>query len=218
MLVVRLSMVSVVEGRMGDRPSYRPCPWFSFSGVDRGGGGVNAVASLVVERDVDLSGTERGTAWFSPDRAYRYLLTRRWDVLKPPVAWIMLNPSTADAFQADPTITRCIGFAKAWGAGGIEILNLFALRATDPAALKGHPEPVGPDNDYMLADLTGQPAVVVAAWGVHGSLGGRSDRVTRMFAARKTSLYCLGKTKAGAPRHPLYVRADTPLIPWEAAA
>lgn len=175
--------------------------------------------TLIVDRDVDLAGVERGTAWFSPDRTYRYLLTRRWDVLKPVMAFVMLNPSTADAFQPDPTITRCAGFARREGCGGIEIANLFALRATDPRELAGHADPAGPDNDRMLADLGALSGVVVAAWGAHPAAISRGAAVARALTAAQpvVQVRCLGVTKDGHPRHPLYVRADAPLIPWRAA-
>ena len=174
-----------------------------------------AAAAFIVERDVDLTGAERGTAWFSPDRTYRYLLTRRWDVLTPVLPWVMLNPSKADAFHPDPTVTRVIGFAKREGYGGIEIGNLRALRATDPHELLGHADPTGPDNDRVLADLAGMSPVIVAAWGAHPASADRTAVVARIFAVAGVQLRCLGVTAGGHPRHPLYVRADAPLVPWE---
>ncbi|HEV2256526.1 MAG TPA: DUF1643 domain-containing protein, partial [Streptosporangiaceae bacterium] len=180
-----------------------------------GSGGVNATSGLIVDRDVALDGTERGTAWFSSDRTYRYLLTRRWDVLRPVMGFIMLNPSTADAFRPDPTITRCAGFADREGCGGIDVVNLFALRATDPRKLAGHPDPAGPANDDFLADLARlAEGPVVAAWGAHAAAGARARAVAELFARLGVPLRCLGTTKAGAPRHPLYVRGDAPLTGW----
>ena len=173
---------------------------------------------LVIDRDVDLSGIERGTAWFSPDRTYRYLLTRRWDVLAPVMSFIMFNPSKAGAAATDPTVTRCCGFARRERCGGIEVGNLHALCATNPDDLRGHPDPVGPDNDAMLEDLARlATGPVVAAWGALNT-NGRDLAVARVFTRLGVPLYCLGTTKGGHPRHPLYVRGDAPLIPWEAAA
>ena len=173
------------------------------------------MSGIIVDRDVTLDGTEQGTAWFSGDRTYRYLLTRRWDVMRPVMGWIMLNPSTADAFQPDPTITRCMGFARREGCGGIDVCNLFALRATDPRALAGHDDPVGPGNDDFLADLARlAEGPVVAAWGAYGGASGRDGRVARLFAGVGVPLRCVGTTKAGAPRHPLYVRGDALLSGW----
>ena len=151
----------------------------------------------------------RGTATLSADRAYRYLLTRRWGD-GPAICWIMLNPSTADASEDDPTIRRCIGFARREGCEAIHVVNLFALRAADPRELLASPDPVGPGSDgFLLA----RPLSVctVAAWGAHGSLRGRSSQVRAMLAS--VPLLCLGLTSGGEPRHPMYVRADVPLVP-----
>ena len=151
----------------------------------------------------------RGTATLSADRAYRYVLTRRWDD-GPVMTWIMLNPSTADADTDDPTIRRCIGFARREGCGAIRVVNLFALRATSPNALRASSDPVGPDNDSFLRERT-HAEYVVAAWGAHGGLHGRSHEVRA--ALRHLPLLCLGVTPGGEPRHPLYVRSSTPFIP-----
>jgi len=154
----------------------------------------------------------RGTATLSADRAYRYLLTRRWDD-GPAMTWIMLNPSTADASEDDPTIRRCVGFARREGCGAIQVVNLFALRAADPRELLASPDPVGPGNDgFLLARPLA--ACIVAAWGTHGSLRGRSAEVRAMLVGVR--LLCLGVTSIGEPRHPLYVRADAPLVPFPA--
>ena len=140
---------------------------------------------------------------------YRYELTRRWDDDLPMLGWIMLNPSTADASIDDPTIRRCIGFAKSWGFGSIMVTNLFALRATNPRELLSHPDPVGPENDNWL-EL--QPQVTVAAWGAH------KMAIERVDSVRHLNLMCLGTTKSGAPKHPLYVPSSTTLEPWKKSA
>lgn len=176
---------------------------------------MTALADFIVERDDTLLG-DNGTAWFSQDRAYRYLLTRRWGAPHRWMTFIMLNPSTADAFADDPTIRRCTGFAKREGCGGLDVVNLFALRATDPRHLRTSPDPVGPDNDEFITGHC-QGALVVAAWGTGGTLKGRDRAVARLFAEAGADVRCLGVTGAGHPRHPLYVRADAPLIPWEAS-
>lgn len=141
------------------------------------------------------------TAEIDPTGKYRYRLTREWDDSKPSVLWIMLNPSTADALVDDPTIRRCIGFARSWGYGGIVACNLFALRATDPRELKTHPDPVGPDNDRFLDIEYAITARAIAAWGIHG--GERAKDVLK----RLHHLQCLGITKHGHPKHPLYALA-----------
>lgn len=174
------------------------------------------MTGLVVDRDDALIGG--ATAEFSPDRAYRYALTRRW-ADTPPAVFVMLNPSTADAFVEDPTIRRCLTFARQWGTGGLTVLNTFALRSTDPRALDGHPDPVGPDNDAVirrhLAAAAGGP--VIAAWGADRAVRAHGRDAVLCAMVRETTgqvLACLGTTKDGAPRHPLYVRGDERPRPW----
>lgn len=160
----------------------------------------------------------RKAAEVSADGQYRYDLTRCWgDVMGQMLTFVMLNPSTADADVDDPTIRRCIGFARREGLGGIRVVNLYALRATKPSALWEHPDPVGPDSEWQIgsalhnAKANGTP--VVCAWGANA----RADRVNAFIdlaGQAAASLYCLGVTKAGAPRHPLYVRGDKPLEVW----
>ena len=153
------------------------------------------------------------SAVFSPDRVYRYSLDRHWGSLwgdscaTPVVAFIGLNPSTADETRDDPTIRRCVAFAMQWGYHGLIMLNLFAFRATDPAVLKRTADPVGPDNDRTIRDVASRADLVVAAWGAHGAFRER-DRDVRRLAPR---LLCFGTTKGGHPRHPLYLRKDTAL-------
>lgn len=152
----------------------------------------------------------------SPDGIYRYGLLRRWSKAEFSFAtFVMLNPSTADGTQDDPTIRRCIGFAKSWGLGGLHVLNLYALRSTDPKGLWKVSDPVGPENDRhltshaMAACNSGWP--LVAAWGANA----KPDRVEHVLRLPgMLSLSALGVTKAGAPRHPLYLRADAALSPW----
>ncbi|HKY50413.1 MAG TPA: DUF1643 domain-containing protein [Candidatus Limnocylindria bacterium] len=146
-------------------------------------------------------------ARFSRDRRYRYRLWRRWDRSRPSIAFCMLNPSTADERSDDPTIRRCIGFARAWGYGGVEVVNLFALRATDPRELRRARDPVGERNDAYLRSAAGRSAAMVVAWGVHGALLARDVRALATLS-RRARLLALGWTKSGAPRHPLYLRRD----------
>jgi hypothetical protein len=137
---------------------------------------------------------------------YRYHLQRIWGD-GPRFCWIMLNPSTADADQDDPTIRRVIGFSKSWGAGGIDVVNLFALRATNPVALKAHPDPVGIfRNDECILRIAAHPCVtqIIAAWGRGGELNGRDKQVLKML--RDYTVHQVGEWKF--PRHPLYLKAD----------
>lgn len=140
---------------------------------------------------------------------YRYRLWRRWDD-GPTCVFVMLNPSTADSEKDDPTIRRCIGFAKREGCGRLEVVNLFAFRATSPAAMKAAADPVGPDNDFRIREATNHPSpLVIAAWGAHGSFRRRAADVGERFGA---DWMCLGFTAGGQPKHPLYVRGDAPLM------
>ena len=152
------------------------------------------------------------TAIFSPCRGYRYTLTRTWDPERPPVAWIGLNPSTADEREDDPTIRRCMGFARSWGAGGIIMLNLFAYRSTDPRKLHtmGRDACVGRKNDKHLLRIAQQGHPMVACWGTHGALHGRDREVASLLGFLR--LRCLGLTKDGHPKHPLYLAGDTKLM------
>lgn len=159
----------------------------------------------------------RSTAKISEDGRYRYLLTRTWEESVWPLAFIMLNPSTADAHQDDPTIRRCIGFAKRFGFGGITVANLYAYRATKPADLWRAADPVGPENDGMLSGLLRSRAeadvLAIAAWGANA----KPDRVRAVLSLPGADrLQCLGVTKAGAPRHPLYLRGSAEPIPLAA--
>jgi hypothetical protein len=152
-----------------------------------------------------------GGAAFSPDRRYRYRLWRRWDRSRPVVTFVMLNPSTADERRDDPTIRRCIGFARRWGFGGAEVVNLFALRATDPRELRTVRDPVGPENDRHIRRAIARAALVVLAWGTHGAVAQRARAVGLVASPRRPR--CLGWTRSGEPRHPLYLPAGAAPVP-----
>lgn len=154
---------------------------------------------------------------FSPCRTWRYTLERVW---APPeehrgarevAAFIGLNPSTADEVKNDPTVTRCINYARRWGFHGMFMLNIFALRSTDPRALYRHPDPIGPETNRYLTEVVQRREVslVVAAWGNHGALLSRGWNVITLVRNSGVNLYRLGElTKQGQPRHPLYLRRD----------
>lgn len=150
-----------------------------------------------------------GNAVISECGTYRYRLTRGDE---PRLAFVMLNPSTADAEVDDPTIRRCLGFAKREGFPGIEVVNLYAFRATKPSALLAADDPIGPDNWQHIEELAQRRGKVVCAWGA----GAPNERHVRTVIAwlqdGGSDLLCLGFTASGAPRHPLYVRADAPLV------
>lgn len=158
-------------------------------------------------------------ATFSPCERYRYTLTREGLGGSGTVVFIGLNPSVATADVNDPTVTRCMNFARAWGAGRYVMLNLFAWRDTDPRGLLKVEDPVGPENDAVLLAETSGAKHVVAAWGSHAFLRERllSARVAvvcGMLAKRGVELQCLGTAKDGQPRHPLYLPKDSTLRPW----
>ena len=147
-------------------------------------------------------------ALLSPCDNYRYSLLRRWDATRPKVCFVMLNPSTADSNQDDATIRRCINFAKAWDFGALEVVNLFSYRATKVADLKKAPVSNGPDSDFHLQAALPRADLIVAAWGNHGTPE-RVKAVLALIQSTNKQVHCLGVTKSGAPRHPLYVAGHT---------
>lgn len=146
-------------------------------------------------------------------KKYRYELWRKWDLDKPGITFIMLNPSTADHTDDDNTIKKCIKFSKRWGYGQLTVVNLFAYRATNPEELKDVIDPIGPENNQYLLKIINEPQDIVAAWGVEGKLKGRNFEVVDMLRSKEL-VYCLGTTKGGHPMHPLYLRDDTELVPF----
>lgn len=148
---------------------------------------------------------------YSDDRVYRYEFGRRWDDgTGSTVAWVMLNPATGDTDgKGRPTLRRIVAFSQMWGYGGLVIVNLFAYRATKPADLRNAGDPVGPDNDATIRRVAAQAGLVVCAWGHHGGHNARSRYVVAMLEKPM----CLGRTRHGEPRHPLYVPRDADLVP-----
>lgn len=145
---------------------------------------------------------------------YRYLLRRVWNFDRPRALFVMLNPSTADAEVDDPTIRSCIRLANAAAYGSFEVVNLFAWRATDPKELENPRDPVGAGNDHVIDAALTRCDVAICAWGANGSAEQRGPIVRRMITNRKPEAYCLGTTKAGHPRHPLYIKTGTPLTAY----
>lgn len=164
----------------------------------------------MIERHHD-GDTSRSTALYSDCLRYRYRLTRHWGS-GGTLAFIMLNPSTADEKRNDPTIARCENRARDLGFGGVDIVNLFALRATRPQDLKASDAPEGPENPATLRKAGSEAAKVIAAWGVHGTFAGQDERVRAWLS--DVPFFALGVTKDGHPRHPLYVPRAAKLVPW----
>lgn len=164
----------------------------------------------------------KGWARMSEDGLYRYVLGRSWSEGEHRLLWVMLNPSTADALVDDPTIRRCIGFAQREGYDELEVVNLYAYRATKPAELlAAHHRGVhieGSDNATTIADAIAAADAVVVGWGAWLDtivrVGPSRLHVERQAHMRSRPVFCLGTTATGQPRHPLYVKGDQPLVPW----
>ena len=151
-------------------------------------------------------------ALISDCQKYRYWLTRGGPGRR--VAFVMLNPSTADGTDDDPTIRRCWGYASFWGFHELAVVNLYAYRSTDPAALRSVADPVGPDNARHQRYFVKTSALTVCAWGANANPGAVEDFVRRVREFGGPPLYCLGTTAAGQPRHPLYMPARITPTLW----
>lgn len=169
------------------------------------------------------------SAVFSPCRTWRYTLTRSglcsWNpgVVSenaeypkvPTLMFVCLNPSTADETLNDPTVRRCIGYARAWGFISLTVCNIFGLRSTDPKALYVHPDPAGPDNLKWIRESAADANMIVCGWGNHGNLHGQGDRVRAMLELDLShKLHVLGLNAGGQPKHPLYLRGDLKPQRW----
>ena len=149
-------------------------------------------------------------ATLSSDRKYRYELKRIWDTEKEYLNVIGLNPSTADESEDDPTLRRCIGFAKDWGYGGLTMTNLFAYRATKPSDMMQVDDPVGIENNKYLIENAKDAGMVLFAWGATGNHLDRDKAVIDLLPCQG---YCLKVTNEGMPGHPLYIKKNTtPLL------
>ena len=158
------------------------------------------------------------SAVLSDDGAYRYVLSRQWgDDSGVRGCFIMLNPSTADAEVDDPTIRRCVGFGKAAGWDAIDVVNLFAFRATMPSDLQTASNPVGISNDWHTMRTLKNAHLVCCAWGSNPMAELREERVLALIEMVDRNPVCLGVTRSGAPRHPLYLKTGTPFVEYPAA-
>lgn len=162
-------------------------------------------------------GDVMASAFLSECKKYRYSLTRIWDESKPKVMFVMLNPSTADGTQDDPTIRRCIGFAKSWGYGGMHVCNLFAYRATDPKELLKVDNPFGDQNIWVTRNLVDEVEIVVCAWGnepiIRKILKDKSPFVLIDFCLPKC--HTLKESVNGTPMHPLYLSKELKPNKWQ---
>ena len=154
-------------------------------------------------------------ATFDETRFYRYRLWRVWDNKHPKLAWLMLNPSTADEQVLDRTMRQCVRYTQRWGFGGLEVVNLFAMRSTDPDAMKAFAgDSVGPDNDAHILQVADDCGSVVCAWGTDGKHRNREGVVKELLAKSDARLMCLGRNSDGTPKHPLYLAASLHLEPF----
>ena len=151
---------------------------------------------------------EKG-AFISKCGNYRYALHRIWDFNKKPLVFIMLNPSKADAYEDDNTILKIVKIAKYNGYGGIRVYNLFALRATNPKKLETHTDPFGRNAEWLSDIPLG--VNIVFAWGANKNAQHIASEVIEHYP----DTYCLAINKNGSPKHPLFCRDDTKLIPFQ---
>lgn len=152
-------------------------------------------------QNIPTSDSVGAGAVFSRCNFYRYAVWRCWNLELPSVLFIGLNPSTANATLDDPTLRRCIDYARRWNYGSVYIANLFAYRTTDPASLRNVDDPVGPRNNMWLRRLIKRTSRVFVAWGNGGSYKDRSGEVLKMIPEP----YCLKINRSGQPAHPLYL-------------
>ena len=153
-------------------------------------------------------------ATYSDCETYRYALTRTWDDSGARVNFLMLNPSTATEVQNDPTVERCERRARALGFGAFRVTNIFALRATDPRDMRAAADPIGAGNDAAILEAADWATQVVCAWGTHGAHMGRGIAVEALLRPTGVPLLHLGLSKAGHPKHPLYISYTTQPEPW----
>lgn len=145
------------------------------------------------------------TAVYSDCERYRYSLTRTWDPNGRRALFIMLNPSKATEVQNDPTVERCERRARTLGFGAFRVTNIFAWRETDPHTMRKAADPIGPHNDQILQDGVNWADQVIAGWGTHGEHLNRGPKVADLLFQTGQDIYHLGLTKAGHPKHPLYI-------------
>ncbi len=152
-----------------------------------------------------LKDDAQSTAVYSDCENYRYSLTRVWNPEGQRVAFIMLNPSTATEVQNDPTVERCERRARTLGFGAFSVTNIFAWRDTDPRKMRTAIDPVGPENDHAISDACDWSDRIIAAWGTHGEHLKRGAVVETLLRENGGPVYHLGLSKAGHPKHPLYI-------------
>jgi hypothetical protein len=181
-----------------------------------GGEGGRSVSNTVAYAKMIQPGYVMSGAVISDCLTYRYRLWRRWSEGSR-VVFVMLNPSTASAAVDDPTIRKCVGFAKRYGYGALEVVNLFAYRATDPADLRQAGFLIGPENDDHIRAACSETTQAICAWGANVDTDvarHRAQHVHELLTSLAMQPMALGFTKSGQPSHPLMLPYDRPLQPW----
>jgi hypothetical protein len=177
---------------------------------------VAAQAEQWLSNKIDKSTERKNDAIFDSTGQYRYSLTRVWNSNKEKVVFICLNPSTADGENDDPTLKRCIDFAKRWHNekyGSLEMVNLFSYRATDFDMLRDVENPVGSENDDYIVKAVRSASLVVVAWGEKGIYRNRHKEVLELLSNENIDVHCLEILKCNQPKHPLYAKKElTPRI------
>ena len=168
---------------------------------------VKPIASIKIER----------TAIFDRTEQYRYQLGRRWQPNGSTVTFIMLNPSTADASQDDPTLRACMQFAQRWDYAALSVVNLFGYRTPHPKVLKQAADPIGAENDAYVLRAVEKAEAVVLGWGNYGGFLGRDRAILNLLTPYQKKLHYLERNKSGQPRHPLYIRRESPLRSFDSA-
>lgn len=153
-------------------------------------------------------------AVYSDCENYRYSLTRTWDAAGKRVLFVMLNPSTATEVQNDPTVERCERRARTLGYGAFRVCNIFAYRATNPKVMRAQSDPTGPANDTTIIDASNWADDIVCAWGTHGEHRQRGPEMERILRSQNKPLTHLGLSKAGHPKHPLYIGYKVQPLLW----
>ena len=165
----------------------------------------------------NVTNSLKGSATFDVSSRYRYCLTRSWTTDEEnthQVAFIMLNPSKANAEQDDPTIRACSQFAQRWGYTQLTVVNLFAYCTTHPAMLEQVEDPIGPENDQYVTGAVKLADKVILAWGNQGILLNRDQTVINLISSYRHKLYCLKRNRTGQPCHPLYIKRKTVPFVW----
>ncbi len=175
-----------------------------------------SVNGLMITREFQ-KGDAASIATYSDCERYRYALTRVWDLSAPKVLFVMLNPSKATEVQNDPTVERCERRARVLGFGGFRVVNIFGLRETQPQLMRQAADPVGADNDAQLLAGCDWADQIICGWGTHGEHLDRGPEVAKMLLDRGHQLYHLGLSKAGHPKHPLYIAYATQPMMWSGA-